>query len=122
MTRDEFIKWRAEDWDVACEAVLKSKGPDYSDASDAFDNFKRRGKEAGITPEQAWAVLAGKHWDAIMTFVRDGKVRSEPICGRLLDLRNFLDLLASHLTDHPGVMVKPNLRPGDIFPMEKVKI
>ena len=117
MTRDEFMQWRTKDWDVACEAVLKTKGPDYSDASDAFDNFKRRGKEAGITPEQAWAVLAGKHWDAIMTFVRDGKVRSEPILGRLLDLRNFLDLLASHLTDHPGCVVTPAEVLGDIFPV-----
>lgn len=98
MTRDEFVKWRAGPWGASCSDILVRKGADYSAADDIFDNFKRHANELDVTPEKIWAVYASKHWDAVITYVRTGAVQSEPILDRLRDLRNYVDLLAAHIS------------------------
>lgn len=67
------------------------KGGEYAGDSDRLANFRRNGANLGLTMEQVWAVYAGKHWDAIIQYVRDHsagveRVRAEPISGRLDDL------------------------------------
>ncbi len=75
------------------DGILKVKGHDYSGEVDRVANFKRVGENLGITSATALAVYMHKHWDSIMTFVREGKVQSEPIVGRLDDMHNYLYLL-----------------------------
>jgi hypothetical protein len=71
----------------------QTKGHDYAGDEDALDNFKRNALSLGLTPEQVWAVYAAKHWDAIMTYVREGAVQSEPVEGRLLDVILYCHLM-----------------------------
>lgn len=69
------------------------KGNDYAGKDDALANFKGQGQALGLHPKQVWGIFAGKHWAAIMTFIKDGDVQSEPIEGRILDLILYLFLL-----------------------------
>jgi hypothetical protein len=75
--------------------ILDTKGPDYSNSDDRLANFKRLGSLLGIPPIQVWAVYAMKHMDAIMTYAKSGKVESEEITGRFLDLANYAVLGAA---------------------------
>lgn len=82
------------------DALLKAKGADYTRHDpDRLANFKRVAREVGITPLQAWAVYGGKHWDAIMAYIKTGKAESESIYGRLDDLANYLYLLEGLLRE-----------------------
>jgi hypothetical protein len=83
-------------------SVLKlneTKGKDYASEHDALSHFKVRAESLGLTPEQVWAVLAGKHWEAIMEHCKEGKVKSEPIEGRVQDLILYLLLLLGLIED-----------------------
>lgn len=73
--------------------INNTKGSDYAGEADALLNFKRHAAELGLTAEQVWAVYCSKHWDAVMTYVRDGDVKSEPIEGRIDDMILYLFLL-----------------------------
>jgi hypothetical protein len=92
MQRDEFISLMQETFTGLVE-LNTTKGHDYAGDDDALDNFKRHAVSLGLTPEQIWAVYASKHWDAIMTYVREGNVKSEPIQGRIDDCLLYLFLL-----------------------------
>ena len=76
-----------------------TKGHDYAGDDDALDNFKRMGRRFGLTKFQAWGIYAGKHWDAIETFIREGAVQSEPIEGRIHDLILYGFLLLGLITE-----------------------
>jgi hypothetical protein len=67
-------------------ALQMAKGRDYAREDDALANFKTQAAALDLTPEQVWAVFAGKHWAAIMAYAREGDVKSEPIEGRIHDL------------------------------------
>jgi hypothetical protein len=74
------------------------KGGEYSGDIDRFENFTRNARNLGLTPYQIWAVYAGKHWDALMQFIKDDgqsreRTRAEPIEGRIDDLLVYLCLL-----------------------------
>lgn len=75
--------------------LLRLKGHDYAGEGDRLSNFKRVGEAIGQDALTAWAVYALKHVDAILTYVRERKVASEPIRGRLLDLANYCILGAA---------------------------
>lgn len=92
MTRDEFLAMLDGDYKAIVE-INRTKGHDYAGADDALSNFKRHAVELGMTPEQIWAVYASKHWDSVLTYVREGDVKSEPIDGRLHDLILYAFLL-----------------------------
>src|SRR5688572_15468284 len=82
------------------DGLLKSKGADYTRHSeDRLSNFKRNAEAVGISTLQTWAVYAGKHWDAIMAFIKTGKAESEAIEGRLDDLVNYVYLLEGLITE-----------------------
>lgn len=87
------------------QALQKVKGGEYATDSDRLANFKRNAINLGLKPEQVWAVYAGKHWDAIQTFVRDmaegkeDRPRSESIEGRIDDLIVYLLLFKGLLVD-----------------------
>lgn len=75
------------------------KGADYAGDDDVCANFKHHAELLGLTPEQIWAVYAGKHWDAIVTYCREGQVESEPIDGRIRDVIVYCFLLLAMVRD-----------------------
>lgn len=92
MKRDDFVAMVDRDFDVI-RKINAEKGHDYAGDEDALANFKIQATECGLTPEQVWGVLAGKHWTAVRTFIREGQVASEPIEGRLHDMILYCFLL-----------------------------
>lgn len=75
------------------DKILKQKGADYTrHSADRLANFKRGAEGLGLSPLQVWAVYFSKHVDAIMSFVKTGKVESEAIEGRFDDAINYLYL------------------------------
>ena len=74
------------------------KGHDYAGDEDALSNFKqdaeRIRKIAANNPVFAkWYTYFDKHWQAILTFLEEGDVKSEPIEGRIDDALLYLFLL-----------------------------
>lgn len=80
------------------------KGGEYAAETDRLDNFRRNGIDCGLPMETIWRVYAGKHWDAITTYVRDmqtGKTRTrlESLDGRVDDLLVYLILFKCMLIE-----------------------
>lgn len=85
------------------DALLKAKGADYTrHSADRLSNFKRNAEAIGVSPLIVWAVYAGKHWDAIMAFIKTGKTESEALTGRFDDLVNYLYLLEGLVSEDFG--------------------
>jgi hypothetical protein len=81
---------------MACWKIYDHKGADYTRGKgdlDRTDNFKMAADNNGITPLQAWGVYFYKHISAVWRFLKDGKVESEPIEGRVHDVINYSILL-----------------------------
>lgn len=94
---------------VDCMDIMRTKNVDYSQGEDREDRiaaFRRIARDVNISMRQAWAVFAQKHWGAIMKFVKDGRVESEPIDGRINDLINYLVLLGAIKDDIAGIGTK----------------
>ena len=82
------------------DILLKLKGADYTGGNaDRLNNFKDSAKLLDIDPETVWAIYFMKHIAAIMTYVKDGKVQSEKIEGRIDDAINYLYLLEGLIED-----------------------
>ena len=79
--------------------INKTKGEEYSGANDVCKNFKRQAEMLDMDPKLVWAVYANKHWDAIMSHVKNGKVFSEPIEGRIDDAILYLLLYKALIKD-----------------------
>lgn len=81
------------------------KGGEYAGDTDRLANFRRNGKNWGMTMEQCWGVYVSKHWDAITQYVQDqaaGKERQrmEPLSGRVDDIIVYLLLFKAMLEEH----------------------
>jgi hypothetical protein len=107
MDRRTYARVREDQFDRV-RHLAETKGRDYQAGSaDALANFKRHATALGLTSLQVWAVYAGKHWDAIQTYIRDSAnlvpetvpEPSEPIMGRLDDLVTYTTLLAGLITE-----------------------
>jgi hypothetical protein len=97
MKRSDFQALMQEQFDRLLE-INSTKGHDYAGDDDALDNFKRDGerirKIAANDPVYAkWYVYFEKHHGAVMTFLEEGDVKSEPIEGRIDDCLLYLFLL-----------------------------
>ena len=102
MNTSQLIELREKMFAEIAE-VMDNKGKEYSGHEDRLANFKRNAKNIGFEPESVWAVYCGKHWDSLMSFIRQiGQGQSiqdieanlsEPIDGRILDLLTYLILL-----------------------------
>lgn len=105
MTATEFEKYAKDFFQEMLEIIFK-KGHDYTrDTSDRLENFKSQAKALGLSPMQIWGVLFNKHVAAVMTFCRTGKVESEAIRGRFLDIAVYSILgaaLAEECNDENG--------------------
>jgi len=78
-----------------CEEVLVRKGADYShskETGDKLGNFRRIAKSLGLPARTVWCIYFLKHVDALIRWVKTGAVESEPMDGRFIDLRNYVDL------------------------------
>ena len=85
---------------VRQDGLLTVKGADYTRHDpDRLSNFKNNAKGIGLTPEQVWAVYFMKHIDAIMSYVKTGKLESEALTGRLDDAINYLYLFEALVKD-----------------------
>jgi hypothetical protein len=73
--------------------IGNSKGREYTQGKDRLDNFKRIAQEVGTTPEKVLWVYLKKHLDSITYYVKNGKLESETLWGRILDARVYLSLL-----------------------------
>lgn len=79
--------------------LTSSKGEEYSRDIDQLANFKRQAEELNATPEKILMVYLNKHLDAIKSFVKTGKLYSEPIEGRIDDAILYLILLKGIVLD-----------------------
>lgn len=94
MDQRAFNEYVDKTWHEAV-AVLLAKGADYAGSIDRLANFKRGAALTGATPEQIAFIYLSKHYDAVATYVREGKLSSEPIEGRLVDCLNYILLLGA---------------------------
>ena len=82
--------------------LTASKGVEYSNSDDQLANFKRLGRELGLTPEAINLVFLTKHIDSIKHYVRNNgeQLLSEPIQGRIDDAILYLILLKSIIIEN----------------------
>lgn len=83
---------------AAMRSLATVKGQEYAGDVDRLENFRRNGEHLCLPMETIWRVYAGKHWDALTTYIKDliaghARERSEPIDGRIDDLMVYLLLL-----------------------------
>jgi hypothetical protein len=77
------------------EQLRVRKGNDYSGKEDVNSNFHRLAKKLNLKPETILWVYLTKHLDSIETYIREGKLESEPIENRIIDSVNYLLILQS---------------------------
>lgn len=70
------------------------KGKDYTTEGDAYKDVMDEAAAMDITPEKVLWMAMNKHWKAVRKYCRVGQVESEPIDTRLMDLANYVSLLA----------------------------
>jgi len=113
-TRLEKIK---ETFMQKCVPLLETKGHDYTQGKDANNNFKEGAKRLegrNIDPIDVWAVYFLKHFDALLTWLNDREVRSEPVEGRVVDMINYLFIFLTLLEEDAGDGVA-SLGMADVF-------
>lgn len=64
----------------------EQKGKDYAPGSDILENFYRVADVCGVSPLTVWGVYVTKHVEAVRAFVTTGKLESEPIDSRIVDI------------------------------------
>ncbi len=102
MTHDSYAT-HVQAFLAEMDAVTKAKNADYSAGTkDAMDHYHSGAEEAGVTPVQVWFIMLMKHYQAIRRYVREGRLDSEPIHGRMIDMANYAmlgDALVNDLTN-----------------------
>lgn len=103
MDRTTFTELRDRHYAAIAE-INDRKGHDYAGDDDALANFKkddqRLRKIVQNDPKLAkWYVYFDKHYEAVMTFLEEGDVKSEPIEGRIHDAILYLFLLLGLIED-----------------------
>lgn len=85
-----------------CMEMIRKKNADYTQGTEKRDRigaFRRIGADIDVPMTKVWAIFAQKHWGAVMKFVKDGQVESEPIDSRINDLINYFVLLGAIIHD-----------------------
>lgn len=101
MTNDAFMRYRAATTKARFD-LCDAKSVEYTrgNLDDRLCNFKRIGELLEISSYHAWAVYFTKHYDAVIEFIKTGKVGTEGIFGRLDDMQNYLDLLRALVAEN----------------------
>lgn len=76
-----------------CKEVLAQAEKEYAHGG-KFGNFERIAKLSGVSRETVLMVYAQKHMDGIWAHVKGHKLQRETVRGRIVDLINYLSLLA----------------------------
>lgn len=90
-------------------SLCEIKGAEYAASDkDQLANFRRRADRFKMPMEAAWVIYAGKHWDAIETYITDlihkrERPRSEPLDGRVDDMIVYLILFKAMLAERATV-------------------
>ncbi len=82
-----------------CYDLLTKKGDVYAGRSDRFSNFKNLSMQLGVGKYIVWAVYFQKHCNAILTWIRNEYQDVESIEQRIIDVINFLFLLAGMIEE-----------------------
>jgi len=82
---------------VECRSILEKKGKDYSPDDEAFGEIIKMARATNTSPEQVMFIYMFKHWSAIQSYVKRGRVESEEIHGRLSDLANYAALMSAFI-------------------------
>jgi hypothetical protein len=98
MTHEEFDKYQNELLSKVV-GMRDTKGKEYSNSENRFDNFNRLAAELGLTNIQVAWVYIKKHLDGIASYCRTEKVLSEPIEGRIVDAIVYLTLIAGMIAE-----------------------
>ena len=93
MTVDERLAFINEKYKIIQE-LLARKGKDYGGKL-ANSNFYGVGKDLDLDPKQIWYVYFSKHMCSLKSYLREGKLESEPLEMRLADLITYLFILWS---------------------------
>jgi hypothetical protein len=94
-----LVAWRRVPQPVnllyACICTFSAKGADYSkEDADRISNFRESADECGVTIQQSWYIYAYKHWNSVKAYVKKGKLETEPLWKRLMDVIVYCTLLA----------------------------
>lgn len=112
MTPQEFDQIR-EELGMKCDEILATKGTEYTRGEDdRLSNFKRLAAELDIPPEKVLWVFLKKHLDTLNYAVcHNFDVESERFESRIVDARNYLDLLYGIFVEHLQVKGADKLPP-----------
>lgn len=120
MNREEFQALMQRHYETIVDTNSK-KGADYAGDQDALASFKKAAERLGLTPEQVWAVYGDKHWSAIMTFCREGDVKSEPIEGRIIDVILYGFLLLGLIEEKKGAGITVDPMPRVVMHHNEIR-
>jgi hypothetical protein len=81
------------------KGLTATKGEEYTGDEDQLANFKRMAVDADLPIEKVWLLFFMKHVDAIKSYVRTGKEKSESIESRIDDAILYLILLRAVVLD-----------------------
>lgn len=98
MTHEQFAEHTEKLFDEI-RSIGQTKGKEYADGQNRFANFLDIAKEVDSRPELVLYTYMVKPWRAIQSFLRDGKVYSEPIQGRIRDVIVYLMMLDGLITE-----------------------
>ncbi len=112
MTFEDFDNMMENTFETLRE-VRRTKGKEYANSDDRLDNFKRISKKKGVSPLVVAGIFLDKHLDALDYYIKNGKVESEAITGRIDDAILYLFLIKGLVIEIQDV---DNLR----FAMESV--
>lgn len=73
------------------------------DDNNCFGNFDRLSDVLKLDRKVVWSVLAGKHWDGILSYIAGNKSQREDVRRRIKDLRMYLALLWGMIDEEEGV-------------------
>jgi hypothetical protein len=94
MTVEERTAYFKEVFETCIVRLSDTKGKDYG-GKIANSNFHEAAARRGISPMQVWGVYFDKHLAAVDAYIREGRVESEPIEGRIDDMITYLFILRS---------------------------
>lgn len=99
MTFEQFDKF-TEELFTEVRKMRDTKGKEYAQSEDRFANFNRLAEETGLPRETVWLVYFTKHWDAIRSYLKNGREFSdESARSRIIDSITYLMLLAGMLEE-----------------------
>jgi hypothetical protein len=104
--------------------IAVTKGIEYAGRQSRFDNFNKVGQALDLDRKKVLMVYMQKHQLAIESFIREGKVYSESIHGRILDNIIYLMLLDGMIAAEAASAEAPKadlvgIKPGEWKPMDQ---